>query len=225
MLDLTVTGSRRLKCEACGTPGVSMAFMIEFLTALGTGGWGNGGEQDDGPEIVIVAQRKPKLAYDPAVLYYHDVLTFRGSPIGCSNGSMVNVGGGVSATGFLGVLGLSGGLGVGISVPSESLMHFSLRGTQISLSGSLVPLLGFGLFLGVGSTYSIGGSNGSSENLTGSVTPVIQAGAGDGAGVEVSSDLTSPLNVGGAMGRIAGGAYGALGARFAGTVATDPIGC
>lgn len=41
-------------------------------------------------------------------------------------------------------------------------------------------------------------------------------GAGDGGGVEVTSDLNSPLSLSGAIGRIAAGAYGAIGARFEG---------
>jgi hypothetical protein len=142
-----------------------------------------------------------------------------------SSRSRANFGGGVSAKGFLGLLGVSGGLSVNVSVPTASLSNFSLRGIQFSFSGSVTPLAGVGVFLGAGPSYSAGGSNGAPGNVSGSVTPVIQAGAGDGGGVEVSTDFSSPLSGGAAMGRIAGGAYGAVGARFAGTVATDPIGC
>jgi len=140
-------------------------------------------------------------------------------------GPRANLGGGVGATGFLGVLGLSGGLGVNVSVPTASLSNYSLRGIQISFSGSLTPLAGVGLFIGAGPSLSAGGSNGPSGNISGSITPVLQAGAGDGGGVEVSTDLNSPLSGSAAIGRIAGGAYGAVGARFSGTVSTDAIGC
>ena len=143
----------------------------------------------------------------------------------CPLGPRANLGGGVSATGFLGILGVSGGLGVNVSVPTASLSDFSLRGIQVSFSGSITPLAGIGLFLGAGPSYSAGGSRGASRNVSGSVTPTIQVGAGDGAGVEVSTDFTSPTSAGVAAGRIAGGAYGAVGARFSGTVATNPIGC
>lgn len=146
----------------------------------------------------------------------------------CPTGPRVNLGGGGSATGFLGILGLSAGLGGGVSVPTASLPLVgdgSFRGTQFSGSGSITPLAGLGLFAGVGPSYSLGGSNGAAGNVSGSVTPVIQLGAGDGGGVEVTSDLNSPLSLSGAMGRIAAGAYGAIGARFEGKVSTDPIGC
>ena len=146
----------------------------------------------------------------------------------CPTGPRVNLGGGASATGFLGIVGLSGGLGAGASVPTASLPFVgdgSFRGTQFSGSGSITPLAGLGLFAGVGPNYSLGGSNGAVGNVSGSVTPVIHLGAGDGAGVEVTSDLNSPLSLSGAMGRIAAGAFGAIGARFEGRVSTDPIGC
>lgn len=102
----------------------------------------------------------------------------------------------------------------------------SFRGSQITGSLSVTPLVGLGVFLGAGQNYSLGGSSSSTpKGFSGSVTPVIQLGAGDGAGVEVSSDFTSPLNLSGAGGRIAGGAYGAVGARFQGNLSTGPIGC
>jgi hypothetical protein len=146
----------------------------------------------------------------------------------CPTGPRVNLGGGGSATGFLGIVGLSAGLGGGVSVPTASLPLVgdgSFRGTQFSGSGSITPLAGLGLFGGVGPNYSLGGSNGAAGRVSGSVTPVIQLGAGDGGGVEVTSDLNSPLSLSGAMGRIAAGVYGAIGARFEGKVSTNPIGC
>ena len=146
----------------------------------------------------------------------------------CPTGPRVNLGGGASATGFLGIVGASVGLGGGVSVPTASLPFVgdgSFRGTQFSGSGSITPLAGLGLFAGVGPNYSLGGSNGAAGRVSGSVTPVIQLGAGDGGGVEVTSDLNSPLSLSGAMGRIAAGAYGAIGARFEGRVSTNPIGC
>lgn len=144
---------------------------------------------------------------------------------GCPSGPRVHVGGGVGATGFFGVLGLSGSIGVNVSVPTASLSNFRLRGIQVSLSGSITPLAGIGVFLGAGPTYSAGGSNGGFSNLSGLITPTSQVGAGNGAGVEVGTDFTSPMAGSVAMGRIAGGAYGAVGARFSGTASTSPIGC
>jgi hypothetical protein len=113
-------------------------------------------------------------------------------------------------------------------VPTASLPLVgdgSFRGTQFSGSGSITPLAGLGLFAGIGPSYSLGGLNGAAGNKSGSGTPVIQGGAGDGGGVEVTSDLNSPLSLSGAMGRIAAGAYGAIGARFEGKVSTDPMWC
>lgn len=143
----------------------------------------------------------------------------------CPAGPRVSLGGGVSATGFLAVLGISGGFGANVTVPTASLSSYSLRGIQVSFSGSVTPLIGLGVFLGVGPNASLGGASGAVGNVSGSITPTVQAGAGDGAGVEVGSDLTSPPSVSAAMGRIAGGVYAGLGARFSGTISTDPIGC
>jgi len=147
----------------------------------------------------------------------------------CPGGPTFNLGGGGSATGFLGILGLSGGGGATVSVPTASLPIVgdgSFRGTQVTGSLSATPLAGLSLFAGIGPNYSIGGSASSTaKSFSGSVTPVLQAGAGDGGGVEVTSDFTSPLNLGGAMGRFAAGVYGAGGARFQGNLSTGPIGC
>ncbi len=143
----------------------------------------------------------------------------------CPSGPRVNLGGGWSATGFLGLVGVSAGVNANVSVPSASFRNFSLRGTQVSLSGSVTPLVGIGLFGGWGPSYSGGGSNQTLDNISSSVTPVIQLGVGNGGGVEVSTDFASPLSSAVGMGRIAAGAYGAVGARFSGTVALNPIGC
>lgn len=143
----------------------------------------------------------------------------------CPGGSRINLGLGASATAFLAIIGVSGGLGGNVSVPAASLKQGSVRGLQISASGFITPLIGLGAYLGVGPYGSVGGSDGPLPNVSGSVTPVIQLGVGDGAGVEVTGDFAWPLNLGGAMGRIAGGAYGAVGARFSGTIATDPLFC
>ncbi len=142
----------------------------------------------------------------------------------------MSLGTGGSATGFLAFLGLSGGGGVTVSVPTASLPIVgdgSFRGTQITGSLSVTPLVGLGVFLGAGPNYSFGGSSSSytPKGFSGSITPVLQLGAGDGEGVEVSSDFPGPLNLSGAAGRIAGGVYGALGARFQGNLSTGPIGC
>jgi hypothetical protein len=144
----------------------------------------------------------------------------------CPTGPRANLGGGGSVTGFLGILGVSGGLSGGVSVPTASLPFIgdgSFRGTQFYGSGSITPLAGFGLFAGVGPNYSVGGSRGAEKNVSGSITPVFQLGAGDGGGVEVSGAIGSGFS--GGMGRIAAGAYGAVGAQFEGRVSTDPLGC
>ena len=151
------------------------------------------------------------------------------TPPACPRGPQVNLGGGVSATGFLGLLGVSGGGGVTGSIPTASLPVVgdgSFRGSQITASLWITPLAGLGAFLGAGPNYTFGGSPTSvPRGFSGSVTPTMQAGAGDGVGVEVSSDFTSPPSVGGAAGRIAAGAYGAVGARFQGNLSTGPLGC
>jgi hypothetical protein len=146
----------------------------------------------------------------------------------CPSGPRLNLGAGASATAFLAVIGVSAGLSGNVSVPTASLPLVgdgSFRGTQVSGSGSITPMVGLGLFVGAGPSYSLGGSNAATPNVSGSITPVGQLGAGDGGGVELVEDLTSPISLGGAMGRIAAGAYGAIGARFEGKVSTDPIGC
>ncbi len=79
----------------------------------------------------------------------------------------------MGATGFLGLLGVSGGLSVNVSVPTASLSNFSLRGIQFSFSGSVTPLVGVGVVLGAGPSYSAGGSSGTLRNVSGSITPVI----------------------------------------------------
>ncbi len=147
----------------------------------------------------------------------------------CPTGPQLTVGAGGSATAFLAIVGVSTGGGATLSIPKESLPLVgdgSFRGTQISGSASITPLAGLGAFLGAGPNYSLGGSAAPTpRGLSGSVTPTIQAGVGDGAGIEVSSDFTYPPNLSGSGGRIAAGVYGAVGARFQGTLSTGPIGC
>ena len=143
----------------------------------------------------------------------------------CPVGPSADIGGGVSATGFLGLFGASIGLNGNIAIPMASLKSGSLRGIQFSLSASGTPLAGVGLFLGAGKSYSAGGTTPREAGFDGSITPVGQAGAGDGAGVELASDMTWPPNFSGSGGRIAGGAYAAAGVRFSGTLASPRFGC
>ena len=147
---------------------------------------------------------------------------------GCK-GPRLTFGIGGSGTLFA-LVGGSAGAGLNISIPYSSLSSFSLRGTNITASASVTPLVGIGVFAGAGKSFSggvtshnnvsVGGSH-----LYGSVTPVIQAGVGDEAGVEVQNSFTNPFSVSGATGRIAAGAYAAVGAQFSGNVSTGNIGC
>ena len=57
---------------------------------------------------------------------------------------------------------------------------------------------------------------------------VFQAGAGDGGGVEMSTEGlgTKDISLGGSMGPTGAiGVYGAFGEKFSKTVATPPLGC
>ena len=107
----------------------------------------------------------------------------------CS-GPRLTLDGGVSGTLFAALVGASAGAGVSVSVPYSSLSNFSLRGLNITGSLSLTPLVGLGLFAGAGRSFSGGVmTNGnpttSGQYINGSITSVIQAGAGDEAGIEV----------------------------------------
>ncbi len=152
---------------------------------------------------------------------------------GCTcGGPRLNIGGGLSATGFLAIFGVSVGGGGNLSIPTDSLPFVgdgSFRGTEASVSGSITPMLGIGAFLGAGPNYSGGYSHSAlPQGFSGSATPVVQFGVGDGAGIEVSSDIadiTESYNAGGSGGRIAGGAYGGFGMRFSGAHSSGPMGC
>lgn len=142
----------------------------------------------------------------------------------CPAGGRLVGGGGVSTTGFLGILGLSVGLDGHVMIPASFFKTGNLTGSQLSISAYVTPLAGLGLFAGLGPSASAGGSNGpSGSGASGNNT--LQFGAGDGEGVEVTSDFTSGPNAAGAMGRLAAGAYGAFGHKFSGNLVSAPLGC
>jgi RHS repeat-associated protein len=144
----------------------------------------------------------------------------------CPTGPRTTFGLGPSVTGFLGMVGISGGITGNISIPHNSDGSISLRGTQLSLSGSVTPLLGLGLFGATGPSGSMSSSSGPLETVDGSITPVFQVGASDGYGAEVVRAINGdPTDWGGSGGRIGAGAYGAVGLRFSGTISTPPLGC
>ena len=135
-------------------------------------------------------------------------------------------GAGIGGTGFLGILGLSGGVAGEVSVPLDSRGKPHLLGVQFSLSGSVTPLAGLGLYAGGGISGAASSSKGPRENISGSSTTVLQLGVGDGPGVEIVRALNDdPLDWSGSGARLGAGAYGAIGQRFSGSLSTSPIGC
>lgn len=144
----------------------------------------------------------------------------------CPTGRRLNFGGGVSATGFLGIVGLSLGISGNVSVPTSSTGTPRFTGSQISFSLSITPLAGLGLFVGAGPNYAMSSSSSASKTLSGSATTVLQGGGGDGEGVEITRPVNSdPMAYSGAAGRLAWGGYGAVGKQFTGTASTPQIGC
>jgi RHS repeat-associated protein len=155
-----------------------------------------------------------------------DVARDQDSKTPCPTGTRFNFGGGVSATGFLGIGGLAAGIGASVAIPTNSSGVPTLTGTQISISGSLTPLVGLGLFMGAGANYAMSTSSAAAGVVSGAATPVFQFGAGTGEGVEIARAINSdPADWAGAAGRLAAGLYGAIGQRFSGTLSTPPIGC
>ena len=144
----------------------------------------------------------------------------------CPSGPGLKVEIGAGATGFLGVLGASLGISGGLTIPTDSNGRPSLRGSQISISGSVTGLAGLGLFAGFGPNFGMGGTDGPSRILSGSADTVLQGGGGDGAGVEIVRPINNrPADWSGSGGRLAVGAYGAVGKRFTGTITTPQLGC
>ena len=145
----------------------------------------------------------------------------------CSTGPRASFGAAGSFTAFA-IFGLSGSGGGGVTVPWSSLRNLNARGFQLNGSISATPLVGLGAFAGLGPGYSAGNARGAAkQGFTSSSTTVMQAGAGDGGGVEVSVPFgNSDFNVGGSMGaKGALGAYAAVGQQFSGTYSTSPLGC
>lgn len=183
--------------------------FLEFLlrssaAAFGDGGRGGG---DGGGQ----SARQPPPANQPP----------------CLTGPRIALGYGGSATGFLGLIGVSAGGGTSASLPFSSLLQGSLSGLQIGGNVSITPLAGFGGFVGAGPNYSIGGSaEAASSGFGTSAQTIIQVGAGDGGGVEVSSVFASPLSVTGSGGpRGAFGMYGAVGRQFSLNYNTEQLFC
>lgn len=144
----------------------------------------------------------------------------------CEDFRRVTYGGGVSGTGFLAIIGLSGGVSGDISIPVDSRGKPHLLGSQLSLSGSVTPLLGLGLYAGGGVSGAANSSNGPRENISGSSTTVLQVGVGNGPSVEIVRALNNdPLDWSGSGARLGAGLYGAIGQRFSGSLTTNPIGC
>lgn len=144
----------------------------------------------------------------------------------CPVGGRLTIGGGPSFTGFLGIIGLSGGVSGNVTIPTDASGRPTLTGAQLSVTGSLTPLLGLGLFAAAGPSGSASSSNSAAPLFSGSITPVLQGGASDGFGAEVVRAMNDdPSDWGGSGGRVGAGAYGAVGARFAGTITSPAWGC
>jgi hypothetical protein len=147
----------------------------------------------------------------------------------CPTGSRLTLGGGGFGTLFA-FLGVSAGGNAGVSIPWSSLPLVgdgSFRRTQFSGSVSITPMAGVGAFAGLGPGYSGGNAGSASRSgFSGSSSTVVQFGAGDGGGVEVSGALASDQNYGVSMGaKGAIGAYGAIGKQFSGNYNSRPLGC
>ena len=83
----------------------------------------------------------------------------------CPTGPRVTYGGGPSFTGFLGILGLSGGISGNITIPVGADGRPPLTGAQLSVAGSLTPLLGLGLSGAAGPSGSASSSNAAAPPL------------------------------------------------------------
>jgi hypothetical protein len=141
----------------------------------------------------------------------------------CTAGPRVTLGSSLSATAFLLTRGLSGNFELGVSIPTESIRNFSLRGGQVYLSSSLTALLGYGLFGGTGEVFAGGYTSGPVKTGFTS-SDVLQAGLARGAGGEMV--ITEGNDVSGSIARNAGwGAYLAGGAKITATYASDGVGC
>jgi RHS repeat-associated protein len=147
----------------------------------------------------------------------------------CPAGSRLALGRSGSGTLFAAIFGGSAGGSVGGSIPWSSLPLIgdgSFRGTQIGGSVSVTPLAGFGAFAGAGPGYSVGKTGIAKPGFSRSKNTVIQLGAGDGGGVEVSAVLGGDSNYGVSMGpRGAIGAYGAIGRQYNVNWNSRPFGC
>ena len=143
----------------------------------------------------------------------------------CSIGRRLILGYGPAATLFSGFLGGSIAGSINVSIPTDALHDGDFTGTQVGLAGSGTILGGIGGFLGSGSNFSVGTSEGVQTSGWDSIG-VLQGGAGNGGGVEVSGDLSDDYNynVSGG-GRIAYGAYGAFGRKFTHNLWSSPLGC
>jgi hypothetical protein len=143
----------------------------------------------------------------------------------CPGGARINISPlGASATGaFLYLIGNVSG-DAGISVPLESLTHFSLRGTQLYASGSFALLGGLGFFAGAGYSPSVGYSNGPIQSGV-SGHHIVAAGAAfvEGAEASVSTDGNGGTLSGGPDAGVGG--YAGYGGRVTATAATPQLGC
>jgi hypothetical protein len=145
----------------------------------------------------------------------------------CRDGNRLALGLGYSGTLFTGIIGGSLGSGFQMSVPFSSLKNGSLRGTQFTFSGYGNILGGVGLFAGLGVNIAGGLASTAPEGVDFTNGPVMQLGAGDGGGVEVTGNLGENAGIfsgsGGPRGAL--GLYGAVGNQFAVNYSTPPIGC
>jgi len=144
----------------------------------------------------------------------------------CPSGQGITAGLSPSITGFVGVIGISIGVGVNISIPTNTKGSISLKGSQIAVSASITPLTGLGIFFAGGPSISMATYNSPTKLFSGSSTPVIQGGASDGGGGEIARALNNdPADYSGSGGRIGAGGYGAVGQRFSGAITTPRLGC
>ncbi len=149
-------------------------------------------------------------------------------PRACPSGPTRQYGLAGGSTGFLGVLGISLNINVGISLPTPG----GLAGAQVFVSGEFDPMAGVGVFAGAGGGPTVGNSSGPLRpGLSGSVQGHFEGGAGIFPfGATVSSNAStsgSSSSIAGPAGRFgpAGGAYVGVGPSFGGAAASHQFFC
>jgi hypothetical protein len=141
----------------------------------------------------------------------------------CPDVPRVSIGFGPSGTIFVWGVGVSAALTGNVSIPGTP---GSFRGTQLSATGSITPLIGFGGFLGAGPSASFNYTEGGPAPwLSTASDTVVQVAAAKAIGLEVVSAVFKFPDWSGSGARYGAGGYGALGQRLSGTLTTPELGC